>query len=1046
MFTFPAQIPLRMETRLQRGSRMLGSAGALQTAPTLLVTDSTALRARAVVGWRALVAAALLSLVLGVASLACLPATALAAHASIAPFATIQGRPAHSGQGSSRSTSPIVLPRRGANPAAYAREKLKASQLSHTRAAGPATGAQGSASPSGFSSGAAAAVFGSLNATGLSAEAQIAAGGEDTTPPDTTGAIGPNHYVEFVNSEVAAYVRASLAIVGSPVDLSTFTGGVAACDPQIKYDPQTERWFYLAIRCDGTTTTNALYMGFSKTSDPHDLSTAVGHGWCGYSYAFGTVLEDYPKLGLDALHIVIATNSFKSTSPFTFFTAHIFSLPKPVKGAIEACPAAPALSTFGSAGKPLKTSVAEHRASTPEPATVADNSPSGFVVAADEASAFSGEGKNIMIWQVAGTATAPTLTPLGAPTVSEFKLPPNVPQPASTDMIDSSDSRLTQAVAAADPNAGGAETVWTQHTVAGGAGSVVRWYELAPSTVTVKQTGTISDPSNLVFNGAIAPTLSGGAVIDYNTGSSSAVVQLMAQSRIGSAPEGTMNTPITLGSSSAIDSDFSCPSQPLGKQRKTTSCRWGDYAGASVDPSNAKVVWGSSQLNGPTGASTEFGHKAQWVTRNFALEATGPPTVVTGAASAVTQTSATLNATVNPNSGEVSECKFEYGTTTAYGSSAPCSSLPGSGSSPVAVSASVTGLAVNTTYHFRISATNPGGTSKGSDQTFTTLPGPPTVVTGAASAVTQTSATLNATVNPNGGTVSDCHFEYGPTEAYGSTAPCSSLPGSGESPVAVSASVTGLAASTTYHFRISATNAGGTGKGSDQTFTTLAASHYFSGGLGAVARIAPEEKIPVVSWGTLTLTNLKTGSKVTCRDVAGGYVENPAPGGPAGPAGVGETQSFNPYECESEGCTPAATGGGPATYISVEALATEAPFPGTGNETNLGWKSQLLTEGSLTRSQSVGVKINVSCNVNTASNGKGEPIFGVVTEEKLEGSNKPNTVTKCCKASSPPEVEFDAGSGTLHRPAPEEAIEAKTEGNLKILGYNEEELINAKVG
>ena len=77
----------------------------------------------------------------------------------------------------------------------------------------------------------------------------------------------------------------------------------------------------------------------------------------------------------------------------------------------------------------------------------------------------------------------------------------------------------------------------------------------------------------------------------------------------------------------------------------------------------------------------------------------------------------------------MSECKFEYGTTTAYGSSVPCSPAPGSGDSPVAVSASVTGLAANTTYHFRIVATNAGGTSKGADETFKTLPNAPTVVT-----------------------------------------------------------------------------------------------------------------------------------------------------------------------------------------------------------------------------------------------------------------------------------------------------------------------------
>ena len=94
---------------------------------------------------------------------------------------------------------------------------------------------------------------------------------------------------------------------------------------------------------------------------------------------------------------------------------------------------------------------------------------------------------------------------------------------------------------------------------------------------------------------------------------------------------------------------------------------------------------------------------------------------MTKAASAITQTTATLNATVNPNGGEVSKCEFEYGETNAYGKTASCATLPGNGSSPVAVSAAITGLTANTTYHFRISATNAGGTSKGADETFKTL-------------------------------------------------------------------------------------------------------------------------------------------------------------------------------------------------------------------------------------------------------------------------------------------------------------------------------------
>jgi streptogramin lyase len=98
-----------------------------------------------------------------------------------------------------------------------------------------------------------------------------------------------------------------------------------------------------------------------------------------------------------------------------------------------------------------------------------------------------------------------------------------------------------------------------------------------------------------------------------------------------------------------------------------------------------------------------------------------PPTVVTTQAWSVTDGSAAVTATVNPNGYTVSSCRFEYGISESYGSSVPCTSLPGSGVIPVKVSARIASLAAHTTYHFRIVATSPEGTSYGSDATFTTL-------------------------------------------------------------------------------------------------------------------------------------------------------------------------------------------------------------------------------------------------------------------------------------------------------------------------------------
>jgi phosphodiesterase/alkaline phosphatase D-like protein len=198
------------------------------------------------------------------------------------------------------------------------------------------------------------------------------------------------------------------------------------------------------------------------------------------------------------------------------------------------------------------------------------------------------------------------------------------------------------------------------------------------------------------------------------------------------------------------------------------------------------------------------------------------PTVTTPVASEITQTGMKLTATVNPNSSNVTGCSFEYGTTTSYGQSVPCSPAnPGPGSSPVSVSASISSLSAKTTYHFRLKATNGGGTSNSADGSAATLPNAPTVTTTAGGTeISQTAAKVAGTVNPNGGNVSSCKVEYGASTAYGSEAPCASLPGSGSSAAAVSTALSGLAASTTYHFRFVATNAGGTGTGGDQTFTT----------------------------------------------------------------------------------------------------------------------------------------------------------------------------------------------------------------------------------
>ena len=197
------------------------------------------------------------------------------------------------------------------------------------------------------------------------------------------------------------------------------------------------------------------------------------------------------------------------------------------------------------------------------------------------------------------------------------------------------------------------------------------------------------------------------------------------------------------------------------------------------------------------------------------------PTPVTGTASAIQQSTATLGASVNSHGAPVQKCSFEYGTTVGYGTSVPCSSLPSPSTTPVPVSAPVSGLAAGTAYHFRIAVGYPGGPAHGADAAFKTSGTAPAVTTGAASALTQSSAILNGQVNPHGAPVAECEFEYGATSAYGHAAACTPAPGAGTSPVAVSAALGGFAAGSTIHYRLAASSENGVSHGVDAVVTLL---------------------------------------------------------------------------------------------------------------------------------------------------------------------------------------------------------------------------------
>lgn len=269
----------------------------------------------------------------------------------------------------------------------------------------------------------------------------------------------------------------------------------------------------------------------------------------------------------------------------------------------------------------------------------------------------------------------------------------------------------------------------------------------------------------------------------------------------------------------------------------------GSYHFKVYNPAGEQILqFGAGQVLGrPSGNALAIGESARklYVASNgtfppseravqaFPLPERGPLIEKQGAEDLL-PTAATLTATINPE-GEETTYRFEYGTSESYGQSTPTATLPGSGFEGEDVEAQLAGLLPDTTYHFRVVATNHCNPSEpaeectvqGEDQTFTTLPA---VAIGAqwATDVTAHSAILHAELDPLG-VEAEAWLEYGTDDGYGIVIPLANL-GDGFGPLTRQAFLTGLQAATTYHFRFVARDERDgvtyTVPGPDRTFTT----------------------------------------------------------------------------------------------------------------------------------------------------------------------------------------------------------------------------------
>lgn len=435
-------------------------------------------------------------------------------------------------------------------------------------------------------------------------------GGETSAafaPSDSTGAVGNSNFIQLVNSKFAIYDKSH----STPLSTGTLNtlAGVSSADTlfdvQVIWDPTTKRFYYAMIDVENSVTNN-LAFGWSKTSSPDSGSSS---DWCRYTIGFGAQFPDYPKLGDSKPFAIIGVNLFVGSA---FTSSEVLAIKKPGSG--SGCTSSPKLKSKSG----LKTN-SSTLAFTPVPANEIDGKAAGWVIArpaptpSSKLAVFKVSNNNGNA-QIQGTSNNIS--------VDTYHVPPAAPQTGSGHKLDTSDTRMTQAVAGIDPNHGDNMAVWTQHTIKGGAGSKVGWYEVNPAKPKLFQKGSVGSSSLYEFNGAIAPnravsgsSASGGAnmLMNYSTSGPSNYPGLRMISKKGSKDQSgqvvVAKSPGPLGGFDCFDS-----SDPDAN----TDCRWGDYASATPDPKNNSKIWNVNQLaSGNQPVCPGFGCVATWTTRNF---------------------------------------------------------------------------------------------------------------------------------------------------------------------------------------------------------------------------------------------------------------------------------------------------------------------------------------------------------------------------------------------------------------------------------------------
>lgn len=431
-------------------------------------------------------------------------------------------------------------------------------------------------------------------------------------PPDVNGDVGPNHYVEAVNSSYAIYSKTGTRLAAFTEDQLWSGVGTTPCngnsqgDPIVLYDPIGDRWFltHFAFLESGGNPASPFYecIAVSKTGDP------VTGGWWLYALRMdpgGTgrppvgTMNDYPKFGIWTDCLYMAANEFGgSTGAFVGTAFASFSRTDMESGA----PVTWALGFINNATGPFTMIPSNLLGSAPE-SRPPPGRPNYFV--SESTTAYALEVRAFTAGANCGSGGV-----LSSPTVinhTSYVVPNGavVPQPNTTAKLDAIDDRLMQKVQYR--KIGASESLWVVHNVRTSSTGTVRphWAQLDVSggvvaTAPVQQQIFAPDSTLHRWMGSIAADRKGNAALGYSTanGSSPNFPSIAYAGRLAGDPLGQLpqnEVQMVTGSGSQTNS---CGSG---------SCdRWGDYTAMSVDPVDDCTFWYineyySSQANGSSG-------------------------------------------------------------------------------------------------------------------------------------------------------------------------------------------------------------------------------------------------------------------------------------------------------------------------------------------------------------------------------------------------------------------------------------------------------------